>query len=78
MGVPTKGSNPIRLGVDNIFIQQNTALSFNKLQHRETFVEQKKFHDLEPCISSLKQFISSKMHSVQVYCEITWEKASDH
>ena len=43
MGVPTKGSNPIRLGVDNIFIQQNTALSFNILQHRETFVEQKIF-----------------------------------
>lgn len=60
MEVRTPDSAPTRLGVDNIFIQQNAALSFNKLQHRETFVEQQILHDVERCVSSLMQFITSK------------------
>lgn len=60
MEVPTPDSAPTRLGVHNIFIQQNAALSFNKLQHRETFVEQQILHDVERSVSSLKLFITSK------------------
>ena len=60
MEVTSPDSAPTRSGVDNVFIQQNAALSFHKLQHRETFVEQQILHDVERCVSSFKQCITSK------------------
>ena len=54
---PFPNSPPIlvqqKLNVFSEVVQQVAILSFNKLQHLGTFVEQQMLHDVEPCVTGL-------------------------
>ena len=56
---PFKNCPPIllqqKLNVFREIIQQVATLSFNKLQHLVTFVEQQMLHDVEPCVTGFKR-----------------------
>ena len=56
---PFKNCQPIllqqKLNVFHEVMQQVATLSFNKLQHLVTFVEQQMLYDVEPCVTGFQR-----------------------